>query len=324
MYEKKQTISSLSEGNQVDDIFVVKIKKGISPYVKGFSFHILLSDNSGRTLEYKYWGNEDKNQVKGIYDSIKSDSVVHVKGVVSSYKGTLQLVSNNPSDIRVLDKGEYREEEFIKPPKRNLNEMYSELMEEIDSVKNDEIKKLLLGIFNNPEIKKKFEKHPGGIEIHHNWIGGLLQHTLEVLNYCKLSRQLYPDLDMNLLVAGALLHDIGKLQEMDVTSRIKGTNTGQLIGHIVLGSSYISKIMEEIKMDKGLQDKILHMIVSHHGKLEYGSPKEPMFPEATVLYYADEMSSKIAEISEFVKNSKEDTEDDFMYNRRKGHNILLK
>ncbi len=323
-YEKKCSIASLGEGDQVEDIFVVKIKKGMSPYVKGFSFHLLLSDNSGKTLEYKYWGNDDKDQVKKIYDSIKTDSVVHLKGVVSSYRGKLQLASSEPSSIKVLKKGEYNEEEFIKLPKRDLDEMYSELLREIESVKNGKMKKLLEFVFEDPEIKKKFRKHPGGIEIHHNWTGGLLQHTLEVLKYCKLSWELFPELDKDLLITGALLHDIGKLDELEVTSRIKGTNKGQLIGHIVLGSTYVSNKIDEIEMEDELKDKILHMIVSHHGRVEYGSPKEPMFSEAIVLYYADEMSSKIAEISEFIRNSREDTEDDFMYNRRKGHNILLK
>lgn len=324
MYSKKQSISSLSEGDKIDDIFVVKIKKGMSPYIKGFSFQLLLSDSSGKTLDYKYWGDEDKDKVKKAYDLIKPDSVVRVKGTVSSYKGKLQLASNNPSDIQVLEKGDYNEEEFIKPPKRDINEMYAELTGAIEKVSNKKIKKLLDLIFGDPEIKKKFKKHPGGIEIHHNWTGGLLQHVLEVLNYCRLSWELFPDLDRDLLTAGALLHDIGKLDELEVTSRIKGSNRGQLVGHIVLGAVYVSNKMEEIGMEDGLKDKILHMIVSHHGRVEYGSPKEPMFSEAIVLYYADEMSSKIAEISEFIKSSREDTEDDFMYNRRKGHNILLK
>jgi len=326
MYKKRYSIASLSEGDQVEDIFVVKIKKGIMPYKNknGCFFQLLLTDNSGKTLEYRYWGGEDDENVKKIYNSIKPDSVLYIKGKMTSFSGKLQLSSEEPSSIKILEKGEYREEDFIKPPKRDLNKMYSELMKEIETVENEKIKKLLKRIFDDPEIKEIFKKHPGGIEIHHNWIGGLLQHTLEVLNYCKLSWEQFPELNKDFLIAGALLHDIGKLEELTVTSRIKGTNTGQLIGHIVLGATYVSKKMEEIGMEDELKDKILHIIVSHHGKLEYGSPKEPMFSEAIVLYYADEMSSKIAEINEFIKNSKEDTEDDFMYNKRKKYNILLK
>ena len=326
VYEKKQSISSLSEGDEVKDIFVVKIKKGLYPYKgkSGLYFKLLLSDNSGKTLEYRYWGNENEEEIKKIYNSIKNDSVLYIEGKVSTFNGKLQLSSEGPSSIRVLKKGEYDENEFIKPPKRDVEKMYSELVEEIYCVENPQIKKLLESIFKDPEIEKKFKKHPGGIEIHHNWRGGLLQHTLEVLQYCKLSWQLFPDLNKDLLVAGALLHDIGKLEEISVTSRIKGTDRGQLLGHIVLGANYVSRKMDDMDMDEKLKDKILHMIISHHGRVEYGSPKEPMYSEAIVLYYADEMSSKIAEMDEFIRNSKEDTEDDFMYNKRKGRNIFLK
>ena len=324
MHEKKNPISTLSEGDKVEDIFVVKIKKGMSPYSKGFYFNLLLSDNSGRTLEYKYWGDKDKKKVKEIYDSIKPDSVVLIKGTVSSYRGKLQMASNNPKDIQVLKKGEYNEKDFIKPPKRNPDEMYRELLEAKESVKNPKIKKLLTIIFEDPVIEKKFKSHPGGIEIHHNWTGGLLQHSLEVLEYCMLSMKMFPDMDRDLLVAGALLHDIGKLDELVVTSRIKGTNMGQLVGHIVLGCIFVENKINEAEIDGTLKEKILHMMASHHGRLEYGAAKKPMFAEAIVLYYSDEMSSKIAEIGEFVRESREETEDDFMYNRRRGYNMFLK
>ncbi len=326
VYEKKRSIASLSEGDLVNDIFVVKIKKGIHQYKSknGYYFQLLLSDSSGKTLEYRYWGDENEEEIKRIYNSIKRDSVVFIKGKVTNFNGKLQLSSEHPSSIRVLEEGEYDEKEFIKPPKRDPEEMYSVLLKEIEGVENPKIKQLLESIFKDPAIEKKFKEHPGGIEIHHNWVGGLLQHTLEVLEYCKLSCKLFPDLNKDLLIAGALLHDIGKLEELTVTSRIKGTNRGQLIGHIVLGANFVARKMDELGLDDELKDKILHMIVSHHGKLEYGSPKEPMCAEAFALYYADEMSSKIAEISEFIRVSREDTEDDFMYNKRRKYNVFLR
>lgn len=323
-FVKKQSIASLKDGDVVNDIFVVKIKKGVSQYAKGYSFHLLLSDNTGKTIEYKYWGGHDENKVREKYNSIKPDSVVHVQGKVSEYGGKLQLTTNEPFIIEVLNEDQYNEEDFIKPPKRDINEMYSELEKAISSVTNEKIRRLLKNIFEEPEIKEKFKTHPGAIEHHHNWSGGLLQHTLEVLNYCRLSWEMFPELDKDLLTAGALLHDIGKLDELTVTSRIKGTNKGQLVGHIVLGTIYISKKMDEIGFDEDLKNKILHIIVSHHGRKEFGAPKEPMFSEATAVYYADEMSSKIAEMSEFIKESREDTEDDFMYHRKNQRNIFLR
>ncbi len=324
-YAKKQQISSLKEGDAVDDVFVVKIKKGMSQYVKGYSFQLLLSDNSGKTIEYKYWGGPDEDKVKALYDSIKHDSVVHLQGKVSSYSGKLQLTTNAPFTIEVLNEEQYNKEDFVKAAKKDINKMYDELKQTIGNIENVKIKELLENVFNDPEIESKFKKHPGAIEIHHNWVGGLLQHTNEVVDICKLTSKLFPQLDKDLIIAGAILHDIGKLEELEVTSRIKGTNIGQLTGHIVLGTIYISNKIDEIKgFDKELKNKILHIMVSHHGKNGYGSPKEPMFPEAIAVYYADELSSKLDEMVEFIEDSKESTEDDFMYNRRHSRNILLR
>ena len=208
---------------------------------------------------------------------------------------------------------------------KDTEKMYAELINSISLVDNEKIKILLTNIFNDPIISEKFKKHPGAIEIHHNWIGGLLEHTLEVLKYSQLTLQQFPMLDKDLLIAGSLLHDIGKLDELEVTSRIKGTNKGQLTGHLILGIIYVAQRIDEIAdFDKTIKDKILHILTSHHGKNEFGSPKEPMFPEALAIYYADELSSKISEMTEFIESAKEETEDDFMYSKRKSGNIFLK
>lgn len=324
-FRKKQPISSLSEGDVIDDVFVVKIKKGVSEYAKGYRFNLLLSDNSGKTIEYVYWGGHDEGKVRALYDSIKSDSVVRVRAKVSSYGGKLQLATNEPGVIEVLDEWQYHSEDFVKPAKKDVNEMYAQLLQTVETVENPHIKTLLERIFTDPPIREKMKIHPGAISIHHNWIGGLLEHTLEVLDFCELAARKFPQLDRDLLVAGALLHDIGKLEELEVTSRIKGTNAGQLVGHVMLGALYVAgKIDEMEEFDEELKNKILHILVSHHGKRDYGSPKEPMFPEALAVYYADEMSSKLAEMIEFVEDSKGDTEDDFMYYRRHQKNIFLK
>lgn len=313
----------MNDGDRIDDIFVVKIKKALSSYSKGYFFQLLLSDNSGKTLDYRYWGSNDEKKVRELYDSIKNDSVVRVQGKVSVYNNKLQLATNEPFTIEPLKEGEYGKSDFIKSPRKNLDEMYAEIEKAILEVKDENLRKMLENIFNEPEIKAKFKEHPGAIEIHHNWIGGLLEHTVEVLRYALVSCDIFTNLDKDLVIAGALLHDIGKLEELSVTSRIKGSDKGQLIGHVVLSSIFVSNKMDEFDLDKNLKNKLLHIIISHHGKLEYGSPKEPMFPEAVAVYYADDMSSSIAGMLEFVKDAKDDTKDSFMYNRRSQKNIYL-
>jgi len=323
-FEKKFSVAELKEGMVVDDIFFVKFKKGISPYQKGYAFELTLSDSSGKNIEYKYWGGPEEEKVKALYESILPDSVVRVQGRVSSYKDRLQLVTNEPMTITVLSPGQYDPSVFLKRSRKDVSAMKKRLYELIGYVKNEEVKNLLSGIFEDEGFIKRFSEHPGAIEIHHNWIGGLLEHTLEVAEICLKLRELYPELDLDLLIAGALLHDVGKLEEIEVTSRIRGTVKGQLYGHITLGVIFVDKKCSEFGVSDSTRLKLLHIIISHHGKNDYGSPKEPMFPEAAAVYYADEMSSKISEMIEFVKDARADTEDEFMFHKRSQKNIFLR
>jgi len=325
MYSKKKPIAQLKEGERVEDIFVVKIKKSLRPYAKGFMFTLILSDASGRSVEYSYWGEKDEASVKGVHDAIKQDDVVLLKGYFRIFNEKPSISTNPPDSIRVLDRGEYDPAEFIKPAKRPMEEMIGELKGYISSIKDLHVKKVLERVFiEDTKFLERFSVHPGAIEIHHNWTGGLLQHTLEVARYCELSKDMFPGLDRDMMIAGALLHDVGKMHEIDVTTRIKGTLAGQLKGHISMGFRMLANVMDELGTDERTADKLLHILLSHHGSNEFGSPKEPMFPEAVAVYYADEMSSKLSSIVEFISEEKASTEDDFMYHKRQRKNIYLR
>jgi 3'-5' exoribonuclease len=325
MYTKKKPASELREGERVEDIFVVKIKRSLKPYKNGFMFSLILSDVSGRSIEYSYWGEKDEAQVKVIHDSIKEDDVVLLSGYFRTFNEKPSISTNPPDGIRALGKGEYDPAEFIKPAKRPLDEMERELRGNIKSIKDSQIRKILEKVFlEDPKFLEAFKSHPGAIEIHHNWTGGLLQHTLEVARYCELSSSVFPGLDRDLMIAGALLHDIGKMEEIEATTRIKGTVSGQLKGHISMGFKMLSNILDGLGTDKKIADKLLHIILSHHGSNEFGSPKEPMLPEAAAVYYADEMSSKVSGILEFISEEKALTESDFLYHKWQGRNIYMR
>jgi len=321
--KKKQPISSLKEGDNVLDIFVVKIKKPVTKYSRGFFFSLILSDSSGGSIEYKYWGGEQEEKVREIFNSISADSVVLIHGKVSSYNNRLDISADASQAIKVLTPDQY-EAEFIPGERRDMDEMLKAFEEKLESIADDNIKKFMHSIFDD-EIKKKFKEHPGAIQIHHAWKGGLIQHVLEVIEYCEVAVRVNPSLSRDLLIVGAALHDIGKLEDLEVTSRIKGSRKGQLIGHLALG---LISLGEKLKEDTGLdgltKEKILHLVVSHHGKKEYGSPLEPMLPEAVVLSFADDLSCKLTEIMEFIDENKEVTEDDFMFNYKHKKNILLR
>lgn len=319
---KVQPINTIKESDTVKDIFVVKIKKGIAQYSKGFSFTMVLSDSSGGSIEYKYWGLPDEQEVKRLYDSIKTDDVVFIRGKASSYNGKMQIASDSFGEIRTLNPEEY-DASFIMDAKRDVNEMYSEFTSKINSLSNDKLKEFLNKIFRE-DFLGAFKKHPGAISIHHNWIEGLIQHTLEVIDYCETSIKIHPELNRDLLISGAMLHDIGKLEELEVSSRIKGSRKGQFVGHLALGLIYVNNKLKDLEIEDLFKEKLLHLITSHHGKLEFGSPKVPMLPEACVLYYADELSSKTSEMLGQIELNKETTEDDFYYDFKKGTNIFLR
>lgn len=318
---KKQPINTLKIGDLINDIFVVQNKKKIGPYSNGHFFILTLSDSSGKSIEYKYWGGADENHVKNLFNSIKSDSVVLIKGQVKIYNERLEINADALGTLKVLNPEEY-EAEFIMAAKKDIEEMYSNLLLKINSIQNDSLKRFLLDIFES-DLKEKFKKHPGAMMIHHNWIGGLLQHTLEVIEYCETSIKLNPELDRGLLLAGAILHDIGKLEELEITSRIKFSRKGHLLGHLTLGAIFLAEKLKNSELNELLKEKLLHLSISNHGKLEFGSSKEPMIPEAIALYYADELTSKLSEIIEFIKENKETIDEDFVFNRRRGINIFL-
>ncbi len=319
---KKQPINTLKVGDLVKDIFVVQNKKSIGPYKNGYSFILTLSDSSGRGIEYKYWGGQDETKVKNLFKSIKSDSVILINGQVSIYNEKLGINADESSTLRILNPEEYKAE-FIMAAKKDIEEMYSNLSSKINSIQNDSLKRFLLDVFES-DLKEKFKKHPGAMMIHNNWTGGLLQHTLEVIEYCETSIKLNPELDGDLLLAGAILHDIGKLEELEITSRIKFSRKGHLLGHLTLGAIFLSEKLKNSELDDLLKEKLLHLLISNHGKLDFGSPKEPMIPEAIVLYYADELASKLSEMIEFIKENKEIKDEDFVFNYRKKGNIFLK
>lgn len=320
-YKKKKQINELKEGEPVEDIFVVKLKRGVSQYANGFRIILVLSDSSGASLGYTYWGNRDEERIKKLYEKIKEDSVILIHGKINTYQGKLQLNSDVVEEPVVLNPEEY-EVDFIRKSTRDIEELNQEIKRMLANISDSDVKELVLKIYF--EIENNFKSHAGGITIHHSWVGGLLEHTYEVMKICEECKNLFGSLNNDLLIAGAFLHDIGKLEELKMTTRIKAGQKGQLVGHLALGLIKINEYLKESNLDELTKNKILHIITSHHGKEEFGSPKKPMFPEAMVIYYADELSSKVSAMVDFKEEMKNLTDGDFAYYKLTGTNIFLK
>ena len=323
-YEKTQLIKSLKKDEVINDIFVVKFKKPVQSYSNDskYRFELRLGDSSGEIM-LKYWGGTDKQKVEQIYDSIKQDDVIFVQGRVGEWNGIFDISCNQEDPaLKVLTTDEYDLSDFIRKTERDIEEMYSEILNIIESIENGKFKQLLKLFFDESDFAKKFKKQPAAMYMHQGWEGGLLEHTLNVVEICLNTIKIHPQLNKDLLLTGAILHDIGKMEEFKVTSNIKTTSRGMLKGHIVLGLQILLRKIEELDIDELDKTKLIHMMISHHGNLEYGSPKIPSFPEAVALYHADEMDAKVASMIDVRQNA--ETEDDFMYDKNIKQNVFLK
>lgn len=322
-FTRNKKIVEYKDGDLVDDVFVIKIKKAITPYKRGFSFEIVLTDETGASLSCYYWGTEDRDEIEKVHSSFEEESVVHIKSRISTFGNKIVINLNERDLLEVLNENQYDVNMFLLPPKRDIGEMKTDVKNYIRSVKNIHLNALLNKVFTE-ELLEKFSVHPGAIQYHHNWKGGLMQHTVEIIEICELLCKQNPELDRDLLLTGALLHDLGKLVEINVGVRVKGTLEGQFIGHSIESIIWYSKYMDELDFPKLLRIKIIHMILSHHGKLEFGATKEPMIPEAFALHHADCTSAVVSEIVSYVEESKLETTNDTNYHRNYKRNILLK
>ena len=312
-------VRTLKADERVDGNFVVKFKKPVSPYSKGFRFELRLGARDGEVM-LKFWGPNDEAVVQSLYDSIKKDDVVNVKGVVSEYKGNIEISVNSLDGIRVCAPSEYDGKEFIDAAE-NIPGMFDELASYIDSVKNPDLQKILSAFFSDEEFVKEFKYGTAAMYKHHARIGGLLEHTLSVTKLCSVVCERYPKLDRDLVITGAILHDIGKIREFEITNNIRTSTEGMLVGHIIIGIEMLHYRIKNLEVSEEMKLKIRHIILSHHGELEYGSPKVPAFPEAMLVHCADSLDSSLTQMLDHKENP--GTEDDYVYTKDFG-NIYLK
>ena len=304
-------VKNLAPYESVDGKFVVKFKKPVQKYAKGYVFQLRVGDPSGEIM-LRYWGPEKKDEVDKLYGSIKKNDVVYVTGETTIFNNRVAININPPSGkIKVLKTGEYEKSDFIPESEKDTKKMYAELTEVADSFQNKHLKELVYSFIKDPAFSENFLKHPGAMYKHHGWLGGLLEHTLNVVKICDFLHKIHPQLNRDLMLTGAILHDIGKIRELDVTTHIRTSTEGMLVGHLALTYEEVSKKMEKMKMPEDLKLKVKHLIITHHGKTEYGSPKQPSIPEALAVYLADETDSKLTEMITHIKRA--ETEDDYIY-----------
>ena len=288
-------ISSLREGEQVREIYLCKNKVNAKTKTGKTYYSISLQDKTG-TMDAKIW-----DLSSGI-DHFEAMDYISVEGEVTVYQGALQL---NIRRVRLAHEGEFDPADYLPSSPYSEEDMFKKLLRFTESIKNPYLSQLVKSFFvDDAAIVKAFRKHSAAKSIHHNFVGGLLQHTLRVTEMCDFYCQRYEMLQRDLLLTGALLHDIGKLKELADFPNNDYTDQGQLIGHIVLGYQMVEERIAQIPdFPEKLASEVGHLILSHHGELEYGSPKKPALLEAVALNFADNTDAKIEAMSELLDSS---------------------
>ncbi|BBE31029.1 HD family phosphohydrolase [Tepiditoga spiralis] len=249
----------------------------------------------------------DRFHAEEFDSTIKIGSIINVTGKVVMFDNRLQLnVSRNEDSVILIKEEDINSEKFLNSNKNNINELQKKLLSFINSINDKKIKKLLEDIFINDEkIKKDFFNSPAAMTVHHAYKGGLIAHTLKVTELALKISETYKNVNKDVLIAGALLHDIGKIYEYEVKPYgIEKTSEGELFGHINIGSNLVMNKSKKIAgLKKEYLDEIIHIILSHHGEIEYGSPILPKTIESLIVHFADNIDSKIQQSIESMNNT---------------------
>lgn len=319
----KQLVSDLKPGDKVDSYFSVNYKKPVQEYKYGWMFEFRAADRSGRVTA-KYWGGQDKASVEKLHDSFERDDVVRVMGEVSEYRNQLEVSvsEKNGGSLRRLEDGMYDISELIRTYP-DIDQMKEHLLDLVRRVQDPDLRRVLDAFFDDKAFLEEFSACPASIQLHSAAVGGLLKHTLNVAEICVRVAELHEELNADLVLTGALLHDIGKIKSFKVTSNINQTEQGHLIGHVILTDQEVLARMKQIPgFPEQLMSKLRHMLLAHHGKKEWGSPVEPMFPEALLVHEADDLDAKLDNM--ITKREDAVTEDDWIWDQRHGRMIYLR
>lgn len=283
---KTAYVSDLAPDAIVTSFFLV-CEKELRSTREGKPFlRLELSDRSG-TIEARLWDN-----VETLAHVFDRDDIVKVQARVDNYKNKLQLVVEK---LRRAEPAEVDLADYFPHTVEDIEQLYGRLRKHVAAIKNPWLSRLVSGVVEDPAISPRLKRAPAAKMMHHAFLGGLLEHIVSLCDLGRLAAQHYPELDVDLLLTGAILHDIGKLDELCYERAIHYTDDGQLLGHIVLGLEQVTERMNGIEgFPSDCKTLVKHLLISHHGQYEFGSPKLPMFREALVLHYLDDLDSKMA------------------------------
>ena len=258
----------------------VKTKKNGDPYLA-----MTLTDRSGQ-MEAKMW-----EGVAEAMDGFSQDDFVKVRGLVDKYNGRYQFTVHK---VRRMDEADIDYSDYLPKTKKDVDQLWKTVGDFVASFQDPHLKALLESFMADPEIERSYKNAPAAKTLHHAFIGGLLDHVVSLFTSCDLICRNYPQVNRDLVLTGAFLHDIGKIHELTYARAFSYTTEGQLLGHMIIELEMLHQKLDKLPEFPGeLKILIEHLIISHHGHYEFGSPKLPMFPEALLLHYMDDLDSKM-------------------------------
>lgn len=293
-------IDGFKEGMHISDVYLCKNRQiALTKAGKEYG-NLILQDKTG-TIDSKIW---DLNS-PGI-GNFEALDYVYIDADVTMFQGVNQL---NIKRIRKADEGEYIPSDYLPVSSKDISQMYRELTGFVQSIKNPYLHQLAGSYFiEDKPFVKSFCAHSAAKSVHHGFVGGLLEHTLSVVKLCDYYTGYYQGINRDLLITAAMFHDIGKTRELSLFPENDYTDDGQLLGHIIIGTEMVG---ERIRTISGFPEKLAtelkHCILSHHGELEYGSPKKPALLEALALNFADNTDAKLQTMTEILNGAGENS-----------------
>jgi 3'-5' exoribonuclease len=273
---------------------------------------LIVCDRTGQ-LEAKMWDNV-------VLDGFEQDDFIKIKGLLNKYNGRFQLTIHK---IRRLEDHEVDPADYLPKCPRDVGELWRDLGGFVATLKNPFLKALIEAFMSDAELATAYKTAPAAKTLHHAYIGGLLDHVVSLFRLCDLAAHNYPQIDRDLLLTGAFLHDIGKIHELSYGRSFAYTTRGQLLGHMVIELEMLhAKIAEVSGFPAELKTLLEHLIISHHGQYEFGSPKLPMFPEALMLHYLDDLDSKMESMRAHLERESASGDEWTGYNASLGRPLL--
>jgi 3'-5' exoribonuclease len=291
-------INQIEPGQTIDDIYIVKEPILRSTTRGDLYIAMFLADRSGQ-LNGRMW-----QATETTYKSLPKPGFVHIQGRSELYQNNLQIVINN---VAVVAPDKVNIDDFLPRTKKDVKQMFEEVKQIVGRIKNPHLKALVGEFLTDSELMEKFCNAPAAMKLHHDYIGGLLEHTHNMLRVAVAVLPLYPDVQRDLVLAGIFLHDIGKTEELAYDMAFSYTDSGQLIGHISKSLLMINQKADTMRsggtqIDQAVLDALGHIILSHHGSYEFGSPKLPATAEAFMVCYIDDLDAKINQVTSAIDN----------------------